>query len=70
MKEENQKELTKKLFDYVILSVELNETQRKKGIAVRDQDYELASILRKLEVEIIDKLPSIEYLKELRSNLI
>lgn len=67
---ENQKELTKKLFDYVILSVELNETQRKKGIAVRDQDYELASILRKLEVEIIDKLPSIEYLKELRSNLI
>lgn len=62
-------EIIKMLFDYMITVVELSDTQRLKNIAIKEQDYETASLLRSKELEIQNSLPSVQYMKDLRSKL-
>jgi len=66
---EDQKELTKKLFDYMILLVEIESIQRQKHEAVKKQKYEDAANLRDKELELMELVPSIQTIKELRSKL-
>lgn len=64
-----EKELIKQVFDYLIKMVEINETIKNKTNAVKDQNFALASELRSSELLLIESLPSLESMKEIRNSL-
>lgn len=66
---ETEKELIKAVFDFMIKVVEINKNSNEKHNAVLNQDFELASELRKKGTELALQLPSIESMKELRAKL-
>ena len=64
-----EKDIIKKCLDYIILLAELNEVQRLKHCAIKEQSFELAVKLRDEERELQSKIPTLEEIKNLRSVL-
>jgi hypothetical protein len=67
--DEKHKEIILKFIDQLILVSEFNEIRMKKVEAVERQDYALASELRKKELEISNKIPNIQDLKNIREEI-
>lgn len=63
------KEILNDLIDIFIIHTELSEINKAKNEAVKDQKFEEAVTLREQELELIKKLPTLGYLKELKFNL-
>jgi hypothetical protein len=58
-----------KMLDFHIYITELNDIIEKKNIAVRNQNFDQAALLKNKENELRNLLPKIEEFKELKEEL-
>lgn len=64
-----EKEIIKKCLDWWLLTIEINEIQKMKNAAVKEQSYELAMKYREEEIKLAEQLPTVDQLRKLREKL-